>query len=159
MPIPRSSTTRRPSAACALVCGAALIFAGACTHRPAVGSDSGPALPPDNSMATSAVSPDDLGAIMLHVDNHGWDDMVLYAVRGNLRDRIGRVTAAGRWSVALDKWIDAQGGQLQIVAMPAGTRSYGVGASATTPLLSLRPGQSVWWTIEKDLVRSFVEVR
>lgn len=141
----------------ALACVAALC--PACARRPAVSAEQGPVLPPESALATVAPSVDDIGAIMLHIDNRGWDDMVILVVRGTLRDRIGRVTSAGRWSVALDKWVDQQGGQIQIVAMPAGTRIYGAGASATTQVLNLKPGQTVLWTLEKDLVRSFVEIR
>ena len=102
---------------------------------------------------------EDLGAIMLYVDNRGWDDMVVYVMRGTLQDRLGRVSAASRWSVALDKWVINQGGTIRIVAQPAGSRYYGPGASASTQQLQLQPGQTLLWTIEKDLSRSFIELR
>lgn len=114
---------------------------------------------PAGVSARSDAALDDLGAVMLHVDNRGWDDMLIFVVRGNLSSRIGRVAAAGRWSVAMDKWIDPQGSMLQLVAQPMGTRTYGPGAQARSPQLVLKPGQTVLWTIEKDLARSFLEVR
>lgn len=102
---------------------------------------------------------EDVGAIMLFIDNRGWDDMNVFVLRGDTRDRLGRVSAASRWSVPLDRWVTNQAGSIRIVAQPVGTRYYGNGASAVTQILQLEAGQTVLWTIEKDLARSFVEVR
>ena len=102
---------------------------------------------------------EDVGAIMLFIDNRGWDDMNVFVLRGDTRDRLGRVSAASRWSVPLDRWVNNQAGQIRIVAQPVGTRYYGNGASAVTQILQLESGQTVLWTIEKDLARSFVEIR
>ncbi len=102
---------------------------------------------------------EDVGAIMLYVENRGWDDMNIFVLRGDTRDRLGRVSAASRWSVPLDRWVTNQAGNIRIVAQPVGTRYYGNGASAATQILQLESGQTVIWTIEKDLGRSFVEIR
>jgi hypothetical protein len=102
---------------------------------------------------------EDVGAIMLFIDNRGWDDMNVFVLRGDTRDRLGRVSAASRWSVPLDRWVNNQAGNIRIVAQPVGTRYYGNGASAVTQILQLESGQTVLWTIEKDLARSFVEIR
>lgn len=102
---------------------------------------------------------EDVGAIMLFVENRGWDDMNIFILRGDTRDRLGRVSAASRWSVPLDRWVTNQAGSIRIVAQPVGTRYYGNGASAVTQILQLENGQTVLWTIEKDLARSFVEIR
>ncbi len=101
----------------------------------------------------------DAGAIMLYVENRGWDDMNIMIGRGQLVDRLGRVSAAGKMQVALDKYVINQAGDIRLVAQPVGTRYYGLGASAISPILTLQPGQVVVWTIEKDLTRSFIEVR
>lgn len=99
------------------------------------------------------------GTIMLYVENRGWDDMTILIGRGELVDRLGRVSAASRWQVALDRYMINQAGDIRLVARPVGTRYYGAGAMAVSPILSLQPGQAVVWTIEKDLNRSFLEVR
>jgi hypothetical protein len=99
------------------------------------------------------------GSIMLYVDNRGWDDMNVMIGRGQLVDRLGRVSAAGKFQVALDRYVINQAGDIRLVAQPVGTRYYGLGASAVSPILNLLPGQVVIWTIEKDLTRSFIEVR
>ena len=151
--------------AAALAVAAAI--AAACAPRQRVGTPGDPSGAPSGVPAgvsagvgaRAEAAPEDLGAIMLHIDNRGWDDMRIIVVRGNLSDRIGSVTSAGRWSVALDKWIEPQGSLIQLVAQPLGTRPYGAGAQARTQMLLLKPGQTVLWTIEKDLARSFVEVR
>ncbi len=102
---------------------------------------------------------EDAGAIMLVIENHGWDDMNIFVLRGDTRDRLGRVSAASRSSFPLDRWLVNQAGNIRIVAQPVGTRYYGNGASAATQNLRLEAGQSVIWTIEKELARSFIEIR
>ena len=109
--------------------------------------------------ATTPPIPEDLGAIMLFVDNHSWDDLTIFVLRGMSRERIGRVTAAGRVQLSLDRFVTSDAGQLRVIAEPIGSRNYGPGALAITQILSLEPGQTVLWTIEKDLNRSFVEIR
>ena len=103
--------------------------------------------------------PDDVGAIMIFVDNHSWDEMNIFVLRGDSKERIGRVSAAGRAQFPLDRYVKADAGQLRVIAQPLGSRNYGPGAYAITQYLNLEAGQTVLWTIEKDLNRSFLEIR
>ncbi|MBI3792871.1 MAG: hypothetical protein HY275_18590 [Gemmatimonadetes bacterium] len=137
----------RPTATLRFLSLAALVAIGA-VAAPACARNAPPQL-----------AAEDVGAIMLYVDNHGWDDMIVFVQRGEKRDRLGRVSAASKFSVSLDKWITNAADAVRIIAQPVGTRFYGDGASAATQVLKLEAGQSVVWTIEKDLARSFVEIR
>lgn len=153
----------RPSALTLATMSLLASLGGCAARQPAGGGGPASGTPTSGAPAgiSAAVEPalDELGAVMLHVDNRGWEDMLIFVVRGNLTDRLGRVSSAGRWSVALDKWIDAGTGQIQLVAQPMGHRVYGSGATVRTQVLTLKAGQTVLWTIEKDLSRSFFEVR
>lgn len=142
MPFP----TMRLSRHSARTCLAALLLVAGAVAAPACARNQPP-------------QAEDVGAIMLYVENHGWDDMNIFILRGDTRDRLGRVSAASRWSVPLDRWVRNQADIIRIVAQPVGTRYYGNGASAVTQNLALENGQTVIWTIEKDLARSFVEIR
>ena len=100
---------------------------------------------------------EDIGAIMLRVENRSQEDFIIYAVRGGLRDRLGRSSAGGTFSVPLDEHVDGVG-QVQLVGEPIGGK-YGASSIARTQQLVLKPGMTVVWTIPTDHTRSFVEVR
>ena len=88
MPIP----TMRLSRHSARTCLAALLLVAGAVAAPACARNQPP-------------QAEDVGAIMLYVENHGWDDMNIFVLRGDTRDRLGRVSAASRWSVPLDRWV------------------------------------------------------
>ena len=100
---------------------------------------------------------EDFGAIMLRVENRGLEDMIVYAIRGGLSDRLGRASVGTTFSVSLDSHVDGSG-QVQLVAEPLGGK-YGAMANARTQVLVLKAGMTVIWTIPTDHSRSFVEVR
>lgn len=137
-------------------------FATACGAIACGRAAGGPPAPartaPAGLSAPVEPAPDDLGAIMLHIENRGFEDVLISVVRGSIPERLVRVSAANRWSGALDKWIEPQGGQIRLLAERVGTRTYGPEA-ALRQQLTLKPGQSVVWTIEKELKQSFLEVR
>ena len=100
---------------------------------------------------------ENFGAIMLQVENRTQEDLTIYAIRGGLSDRLGRVSAGTNLFVSLDAHLDGAG-QVQIVAEPIGGK-YGASENARTQVLSLKPGNTVIWTIPTDHSRAFVEVR
>jgi len=100
---------------------------------------------------------EDFGAIMLRVENRGQEELIIYAIRGGLSDRLGRATVGTTFSVSLDAHVDGMG-QVQLVAEPLGGK-YGATQIARTQMLVLKPGMTVIWTIPTDRSRSFVEVR
>jgi len=100
---------------------------------------------------------EDFGAIMLRVENRGQEELIIYAIRGGLSDRLGRATVGTTFSVSLDAHVDGMG-QVQLVAEPLGGK-YGATQIARTQMLVLKPGMTVIWTIPTDHSRSFVEVR
>lgn len=133
------------------------VLAAACSFLPGRASSPAPN-PPAGISAPAEPAPSDLGAIMLHVENHGYDDIVISIVRGSSPERVARVGAANKWSGALDRWLDPKGGEVRLLAEPIGARTYGP-ESALRVLVRLQPGQSLIWTIEKNIRASFYEVR
>lgn len=100
---------------------------------------------------------EDIGAIMLRVENRSLQDFNVYAIRGGLSDRLGRSSVGSTFSVALDGHVDGAG-QVQLVAEPIGGK-YGASPNARTQVLVLKAGMTVIWTIPTDHLRAFVEVR
>ena len=97
---------------------------------------------------------DESTMVTVNVVNHNSLDMTIYTVRQGFRDRLGSVTAAttGTFRVRLRQL--GAGGDLQLFADPIGsTRGY------TSEIVHLFVGQTVDWTLESDLARSFLSVR
>ena len=90
---------------------------------------------------------------MLEVENHHWNDVVVYLMNGNQSQRLGMVTG-----VSTDRFVFpyrqiATGGRLRLRAHPIGGQG-----SFTSEDVSIQPGQSVKWILESDLKRSSLAV-
>jgi hypothetical protein len=91
--------------------------------------------------------------VMLEVENHGWSDIVIYLVRGTAVDRIGMVGSLNTGTFVFPYRKLGIGTDIRLRADPiGGPRSF------TSENLLVQPGQSVKWTLESDLTRSFLAV-
>jgi hypothetical protein len=90
----------------------------------------------------------------LEVENHNWNDLVIYLMRGSQSHRLGMVTAASTAHFAFPYRDLGTGGNARLRAHPVG------GAQAvTSENLLVQPGQWIKWTLESDLRRSFLAVQ
>ena len=91
--------------------------------------------------------------VSVEVENHNWSDMVIYLDRGNLSQRLGTV---GTLHTAVFTFPFLQlgtTGNVRLRADPIGNlRSF------SSEDINIQPGQSIKWTIENDLDRSFLAV-
>ena len=90
---------------------------------------------------------------MLEVENHHWNDVVVYLMNGNQSQRLGMVTG-----VSTDRFVFpyrqiATSGRLRLRAHPIGGQG-----SFSSEDVSIQPGQSVKWILESDLKRSSLAV-
>ena len=91
--------------------------------------------------------------VTVQVQNQNWSDMVVYAVRGGMRVRLGTVSAMSRGSFPVPRTALAGSGQLRLLADPIGS-SRGF----LSDVLSVRPGQRVSLEVGHDLAMSFTSV-
>jgi hypothetical protein len=90
--------------------------------------------------------------IMLEVENHHWNDVVVYLMNGNQSQRLGMVTGVSTDRFSFPYRHIASGGRLRLRAHPIG------GDSFTSEDVVIQPGQSVKWTLESDLRRSSLAI-
>ncbi len=84
----------------------------------------------DDSAAPARDTP-----VPIEVENHNWSDMVIFLDRGNLSQRLGTVGGA------------------RLRADPIGAlRNF------SSETINLQPGQTIKWTIENDIDRSFLGI-
>ena len=89
--------------------------------------------------------------VSVEVENHNWSDMVIYLDRGNLSQRLGTV---GTLHTAVFTFPFLQlgtTGSARLRADPIGNMT-----SFSSEPINIQPGQSLRWTIENDIDRSFL---
>ena len=84
----------------------------------------------------------------LTVENHHWLEMDVYVVHGGQRTRVGVAGAASTQSFVLPAHLLGPGGDIELVATSAGRQRVSTG------LITLHGGQSVQWTLERELSQS-----
>jgi hypothetical protein len=91
--------------------------------------------------------------VALEVENHGWNDIVIYLVRGGAADRLGMVGSVNTKTFVFPYRKLGIGSDVRLRAYPiGGPRSF------TSENLLVQPGQWIKWTLESDLTRSFLAV-
>jgi hypothetical protein len=90
--------------------------------------------------------------IVLTIENHHWNDVVVSVLHDGVVERLGLVQAV-KTSRLLISSRRLSNGLIQL-------RAHAVGApdDHTTETFSIRPGQEIQWTLESDLSRSSVAV-
>jgi hypothetical protein len=89
---------------------------------------------------------------MVEVENHHWNDVVVYLMNGNQAQRLGLVTGVSTNRFPVPYRQIATGGRLRLRAHAIGGQSF------TSEDVSVQPGQWVKWTLESDLTRSSLTV-
>ena len=92
-------------------------------------------------------------SVPLRIDNHNWLDVVVYVVHDGQRTRLGLATATSSATFSLPVHLLGQGREVRFLGDPVG--GHGTVSSET---IVVQPGQSITWTLETDLRRSFVAV-
>ena len=91
--------------------------------------------------------------VSVEVENHNWSDMVIYLDRGNLSERLGTVGTLHTSTFAFPYLKLGSTGNTHLRADPIGNlRSF------SSEQINIQPGQSLKWTIESDIDRSFLSV-
>lgn len=105
-------------------------------------------MPGDSSARPSRDTP-----VSVEVENHNWSDIVIYLDRGNLSTRLGTVTAQNSAVFTFPYLQLGTTGNARLRADPIGDlRSF------SSENLNVQPGQTIKWTIENDIERSFLGV-
>jgi hypothetical protein len=87
----------------------------------------------------------------LEVENHGWSDIVVYLVRGTAEERLGTVGSLNSTVFTFPFHRLGTGNDARLKADPIGSdRVY------YSEDIHIQPGQSLKWTLESDLSRSFL---
>src|SRR3954470_11489857 len=91
--------------------------------------------------------------IVLVIDNHHWNDVIVSVLHDGVADRIGMATAVKISTFILSSRRLGTSGILRL-------RAHAVGApdDHTTDAFPVQPGQEIEWTLESDLARSSVAV-
>jgi hypothetical protein len=97
---------------------------------------------------------DDDSIVTLRVANHNVLDITVYSLRGTARDRLGLVTSNTTQTFLIRTRQLEAGGDLRLFADPVGAR-----IGYTSEMVHVLAGESVDWTLENDLRRSFLAVR
>ena len=89
--------------------------------------------------------------VSVEVENHNWSDMVIYLDRGSLSERLGTVGTLHTVVFTFPYLKLGSTGNSRLRADPIGNlRSF------SSELINIQPGQSLKWTIENDIDRSFL---
>ena len=96
----------------------------------------------------------DADVVTLNIINHNSLDIVIYAVNGSSRRRIGQVTGTSSDHFKVHLRQATTMGDLQLYADPIGARR-----GVNSDVVHVTPGQIVEWTIETDLLRSAIAIR
>ena len=89
----------------------------------------------------------------LEVENHGWADVVVYLVRGSAEERLDTVGSLNSTVFTFPFHRLGTGNDARLKADPIGSdRAY------YSEDIHMQPGQSLKWTLEADLTRSFLGV-
>jgi hypothetical protein len=94
------------------------------------------------------------GEILVQVENRNFLDVVIYAVQGGGRIRVGDVTGTSSKTFVVQLNRVSMGGEVRFLADPVGS-----GRSWTTEALHVFAGQTVQLTIESDVRRSTLSIR
>jgi hypothetical protein len=91
--------------------------------------------------------------ILLEVENHHWNDIVIYLMNENQSQRLGTVSG-----VSTDRFVFpyrqiATGGKVRLRAQPVGGQR-----SFTSEDVLIQSGQGLKWILESDLKRSTLTV-
>ena len=86
--------------------------------------------------------------VELHVANHNWSDIVVFAVRGSTRQRLGDVSTGAQADFVVPRNLII-GGQLTVLLHPiGGPRDFSTG-----PIL-VSPGQQVDLRVENSITQT-----
>ena len=89
--------------------------------------------------------------VPIEVENHNWSDMVIFLDRGNLSQRLGTVTSQTTTVFTVSYFQLGTTGGARLRADPIGAlRNF------SSETINLQPGQTIKWTIENDIDRSFL---
>ena len=91
--------------------------------------------------------------ILLEVENHHWNDVVVYLMNGNQSQRLGMVGGVSTSNFVFTYRQIAAGGKVRLRAQPVGGQ-----ASFTSEDVVIQSGQGLKWTLESDLKRSTLAV-
>jgi hypothetical protein len=102
---------------------------------------------------SGGATPEPRPEIVLVVENHHWNDVVIYVLHDGIADRIGLATAVKTSTFIIPSRRLGTAGVIQL-------RGHAVGApdDHTTDSFPVQPGQEIQWTLESDLSRSSVAV-
>jgi len=93
------------------------------------------------------------GQVVLVVENHHWNDVVVYLLHDGVADRLGLATAVRTSTFTILARRLGAGGVIQLRGHPVGAPD-----SHTTETFTVQSGQQIQWTLESDLSRSSVAV-
>lgn len=89
--------------------------------------------------------------VSVEVENHNWSDMVIYLDRGKLSQRLGTVGTLHTEVFTFPYLQLGNTGNARLRADPIGNvRGF------SSEEINIQPGQSLKWTIENDIDRSFL---
>jgi hypothetical protein len=103
--------------------------------------------------AASGADPQNPAEIVLVIENHHWNDVIVSVLHDGVVDRIGLATAVKTSSFVIPS---RRLGPTGIIRL----RGHAVGApdDHTSDAFPVQPGQEVEWTLESDLAHSSVAV-
>lgn len=106
-----------------------------------------------HKMSDDSAGPSRDVPVSVEVENHNWSDMVIYLERGRLSRRLGSVTSQNTAVFTFPYLFLGNTGNATLRADPIGNlRSF------SSEDLNVQPGQTIKWTIENDIDRSFLAV-
>lgn len=91
--------------------------------------------------------------VLLEVESHHWNDIVIYLMNGNQSQRLGTVPGVSSNRFVFPYHQIASGGKVRLRAYPVGGQG-----SFTSEDVLVQPGQWIKWTLESDLSRSSMAV-
>ena len=94
---------------------------------------------------------------MVVVENHNWSDVVVYAVRGGMKVRLGMVAAVHTGTFYVPPTMMTDGAMVRLYVRPIGGPSRGAAFYQSEAVPVMRDEKAVL-TLDGDLSRSFIAV-
>jgi hypothetical protein len=103
--------------------------------------------------ASNGATPAARRQVVLTVENHHWNDVIVYLLHDGVADRLGLATAVKTSTFTIPARRLGMAGVIQL-------RGHAVGApdSHTTEAFTVLPSQQIQWTLESDLAHSSIAV-
>lgn len=96
-------------------------------------------------------------SVPLTIESRFREDVTVFVLHDGIASRLTRAGSASTTKFVIPKHLIGSLGEISLLLEPVGSRS-GMADRVQSPRVRVLPGQSLLWTLESNLSRSFLEI-